>query len=306
MGISRLSLSFALPLLSIALGSGCSSDPNPAGAGAGNFSGTLYFQAEDFGVHKVDLATGAYKLLGKGNYPQKTTQGQLLCVLDNNLADAPEDLLTYRHIDDGSIGSDIFAEGFTWPRQSPDGSKVAYVTNSNKIVVVDFQTGKQIAVITAVAAKVNDVLGFARPSWTPDGRIVFGTALGNEGVYMTDAQFSNTLTRIDAQHLTDVNDPIVSHDGKLIAYTHAKHVWRMGIDGSSPTQINASDTDVDDGPPFWSPDDQTIYWSGYAGNVYFHAAADGNGLPTKIFDLIPSLKDHVLIITSTSSMDWVR
>jgi Tol biopolymer transport system component len=150
------------------------------------------------------------------------------------------------------------------------------------------------------------MLGFSRPSWTPDGRVVFGTALGNEGLYMTDAQFSTTLTRIDAQKLTDVNDPIVSHDGKFIAYVHAKHVWRMGIDGSNPTQIDPTDTDVDDGPPFWSPDDQTIYWSGYAGNVYFHPAADGNGLPTKIFDLIPSLKDHVLIVTSTGSLDWIR
>lgn len=308
MAKARLSLGFALSLALIAFAPACSSDLGEDGGGGGNYTGTVYFTAEDFNIHKVDLATGAYMLLGKGNYPQKTTQGQLLCVIDGNLADAPENLVTYRHIDDLKTGSDLFAEGFTFPRQSPDGTKVAYVTNSNTIAIVDFQTGAPITELTATNTKVNDVLGFARPSWTPDGRVVFGTALGNEGVYMTDTQFSNTLTRIDAQHLTDVNDPIVSHDGKSIAYVHAKHVWKMGIDGSNPIQIdtNQDNTEVDDAIPYWSPDDQTIYWPGYAGNLYFHAAADGNGLPAKIFDFLPSLKDHVLIIANTGSLDWVR
>lgn len=293
-------------LFVLAASGGCSSDPDNTAPGAGNLTGTLYFNSEKNNVSKLDLATGTYTDLGDGESCVKTKQGTLLCSIDNNLADAPEALTTYRHIDDNGFDTaDNHSALFLFPRQSPDGTKVVFQSFEGEIIVVDFQTGALIATITADAAKVNEPLGFGRPSWTPDGRIVFSSASGQSGIFLTDAAFSNNLTRIDP-NLANSFDAMVSHNGKFVAYVSSDRIWKMGIDGSNPIQIDTSTAvNTKDVLPEWSPDDTVIIWpGGDTADLQLHAA-DGTGETGKLFTLYPDLKNHVLTISIDHSIDWV-
>lgn len=286
-------------LLILPLAAACSSS-DKTGNAAGALTGTLYFdEGADYTMHKVDLATGAHTLLGKGKQGQKTPQGTLLCIVDSNLAEAPETLETYRHIDDETIGSDLFAEGFDYPRLSPDGTKVAYVSLEGKIGVVDRQSGALIT--TIIDPKVG--LGYGRPSWTPDGRLVFAGELGDEGIFITDAALANP-TRIDPQ-LTDVSEAMVSHDGKFVAFIKTKQVWRMGIDGSNPIKIDPENNDPNDELPFWSPDDSVIFFHNSYSDIGFRAA-DGSGTTLSFSALFPATASEILGVPQGAAMDWVK
>lgn len=289
-------------LLATLLLAACSSSDDDNGV-AGQLSGTLYVQAYDNNVHAIDLATGTDTTLGQGDAPEKTAGG-FLCVEGSNLVEGDPTLQTYRHIDDGNgdINS-VFSTGFTYPRLSPDGSKVAYTTISlGKIVVVDFHSGAQLAVIDGPDHQKQ----YGRVSWTPDGRLVIGDAY-NDGIFISDAAFSNNLTRI-APELENTRFPIVSHDGKSIAYQHDRQIWKMNLDGSNKVQIELADptgVDGDSKLPFWSPDDTFLYWAGSGGDVVFHSLtpADPN---ISLFATFPDLPNKDTILLGQQGMDWVK
>lgn len=289
-------------LLSICVAAAaCNSSDATDDPTTGHLTGTLYYDTgAELTIDKIDLATGKHTLLGKGKRPQKTPQGTLLCTVDSNLAEAPETLETYRHIDDESLdSSSLFAEGFDFPRLSPDGSKIAYVTNEGKIGVVDRQSG---AILTTLVDPTIG-LGYSRPSWTPDGRLVFGSQLGSEGIFITDAALANPK-RIDPM-LTETVDAIVSHNGQFVAFTSSKQVWRMGIDGSNPIKVDADNTDdPNDELPFWSPDDSVIFWHFGYSDVGFRAA-DGTKTTVLLSQLYPDTVKEIEGISQGTGMDWV-
>ena len=86
-------------------------------------------------------------------------------------------------------------------------------------------------------------------SWTPDGRIVYGSAMsGNPEIWVMNADGTEPkqLTRDDSEKA----NPTVTSDGRYIIYesyrTGVPHLWRMNIDGSNQEQLT-------NGRGEWSP-----------------------------------------------------
>lgn len=169
-------------------------------------------------------------------------------------------------------GISAVLDRLTDPKVSPDGKYLsvtiyghpgqAFTTNS--VGVFDLATGKLVT-------KFDDKY---YGSWTPDGRLVMSGTHKNgasesslyqpktPGIFISDAGLQN-LTRIDPE----LDDPspyhaAVSPDGKKVAFILNDHVWVMGIDGSNPKQVSASDNDNVETYPTWSPDGKSIAaWS---------------------------------------------
>ncbi|MBI3258304.1 MAG: PD40 domain-containing protein [Ignavibacteriae bacterium] len=98
------------------------------------------------------------------------------------------------------------------------------------------------------------------PSWAPDGSIfVQGWTSMNNGIYKVAADFSE-YERIDPD-LTNVSEPSVSPDGKMIVFISDEKLWTMGIDGSNPTLLNTTATKLH--MPVWSPDSKYIAVTSY-------------------------------------------
>ncbi len=146
---------------------------------------------------------------------------QLYAVDRSNLADLRK------------VSADTALEGA--PAFSPDGSRIAYVSNRDgnpEIYAMDAD-GRGVTRLTT------DPQADDQPSFTPDGRqIVFQSArvAGRPQIFIMNADGSGVqqLTRDSAPCLS----PTVSPDGQTIAYVATRdkgyHIWLMGRDGSNP------------------------------------------------------------------------
>jgi len=131
------------------------------------------------------------------------------------------------------VSADTALEGA--PAFSPDGSRIAYVSNRDgnpEIYAMDAD-GRSVTRLTT------DPQADDQPSFTPDGRqIVFQSArvAGRPQIFIMNADGSGVqqLTRDSAPCLS----PTVSPDGQTIAYVATRdkgyHIWLMGRDGSNP------------------------------------------------------------------------
>lgn len=76
-------------------------------------------------------------------------------------------------------------------------------------------------------------------SWTPDGRIVYGSnASGKPDIWMMDADGKNLK---QLTHEGQNFRPTVSRDGRYIVFSSARggrnNIWRMDVDGGNPKQL---------------------------------------------------------------------
>ncbi len=130
-------------------------------------------------------------------------------------------------------------------------------------------------------------------SWTPDGsEILFSSLREPEWEYAwreSEIYAVNTLDK-SIRKLTDRKgpdqNPVVSPDGKLVAYTGndwtndtyiASKLYVMGIDGSSPTEI-ATDLDRSPRGVTWSADSSGVFFNVRdrgTSNLYFASRDDG-------------------------------
>jgi Tol biopolymer transport system component len=101
------------------------------------------------------------------------------------------------------------------------------------------------------------------------GKIVFHRAdfVGQgwrDGVYMIDPVARTSSFEVDAGSTWYVDDPQVSPDGSLIAYTRYTDsntlfdVYVANLDGSAARQVSAFQEQ--EGPPSWTPDGQQIFF----------------------------------------------
>jgi TolB protein len=98
-------------------------------------------------------------------------------------------------------------------------------------------------------------------NWTPDGRIVYSTAVnGNADIWIVDSDGSNLRQVTDDPH-ADIS-PVISNDGTILVFLSNRSgsygVWRMNIDGTAAREL-ANLRDLSS--PSISPDGVWVYFS---------------------------------------------
>jgi len=164
------------------------------------------------------------------------------------------------------------------PVWSPDGTKIAFVTNRNGFydIYVMNADGSGLTKLTTNNHDAN------YPAWSPDGTKIAFQSLrhGKRGIYVMNADGSDEtfLTTKTLYHLA----PVWSPNGRKIAFVSLAdgngEVYIMDADGSNTTNLTKNSSG--DHSPAWSPDGRKIaFVSNRDGNdVIYMMNADGSGL----------------------------
>jgi Tol biopolymer transport system component/imidazolonepropionase-like amidohydrolase len=189
---------------------------------------------------------------------------------------------------------DLGAAGGFAPSWSPDGTRIAYSSQtygSSSLHIVSASGGATRG--SVVSDQDEDVFPF-RPSWRADGHLLY-TADGNvrarpaSGGTSVDVPFSATVTlerpayrktlrNFEASGPAPVRgilSPSVSPDGTRIAFTALGDLWIMPIGGEPERVTDDPWVEVD---PMWSPDGQSLAFGtdrGGAVDVWIHDVETG-------------------------------
>ena len=127
--------------------------------------------------------------------------------------------------------------------------------------------------------------GDAGLAWTPDGRIVYGSAAGsNTDIWIIDADGTNQKQLTTNAHNNE--SPSVTPDGRHIVFqsdrTGADHIWRMDIDGGNQEQLTFGAVERN---PSCSPDSKWVVYNAWeSGKAAAWKVSIDGGRPTQITD----------------------
>lgn len=167
----------------------------------------------------------------------------------------------------------------TQPAWSPDGSKIAFVSNRDG----NFELYVMNANGTGQTRLTNSMAEEDRPSWSPDGtKIAFVTNRdGNFEVYSVNAADGSSPTNLTNNPAYD-SDPTWSPDGSQIVFASDRtgqfQIFRMNASGSGQTNISNT-AGSSNYQPAWSRDGLKIFFaSDRDGNSEVYSMnTDGSG-----------------------------
>ena len=185
------------------------------------------------------------------------------------------------------------------PALSPDGSKVAFVSDRGG----GFDIYVQDLAGAGPPAKITDLRSATNPAWSPDGqRIAFqrGRDIWTMNVDGTE------LRRLTASSSSS-EVPAWSPDGQRIAFQRGRDIWTMNVDGTDQRPFHQQPSALL-AHPVWAGDGQSIYFQldcssvcglgcvGVCGvevpmdGIYFKrlAAGDANVVPGTFFAKQPA------------------
>ena len=131
-------------------------------------------------------------------------------------------------------------------------------TTSNIWVLPDGDAARARQLTFGPAGKHDGLSGL---SWTPDGKIVYGTYIGNsQTIWIMDADGGNQRPLTSAAGHVE-NWPRVTADGRYIVFhstrTGTLEIWRMDIDGGNPVPLTSGGNNY---MPSVSPDGKWVVY----------------------------------------------
>jgi acylaminoacyl-peptidase len=141
------------------------------------------------------------------------------------------------------------------PRWSPDGKKIAYMTNEsgkNQIAILWLDNGQSTTITNVQDAPYN-------LSWSPDGQwLAFNMQVekkqepfGGMPIKPKGAKWADAPKYIDKL--------LYRADGAGYIEESYAHIFLLPVEGGTPRQITADD--FNHGAPEWAPDGSTLYFS---------------------------------------------
>lgn len=157
-----------------------------------------------------------------------------------------------------------------WPTWSPDGQRVAYVSDVNG----DMEIHARRLDGTAAVNLTNHPARDSWPAWSPDGtRIAFASdQLGTWDIFVMSAADGANPVQVAISNTTaeeDEIEPVWSPDGQRIAYVSqprdtlssylVSNIDVVTLAGGAPVRVNPNPSAM---APAWSPNSQRIAYTG--------------------------------------------
>jgi len=174
-----------------------------------------------------------------------------------------------KNLDTGEIRPLTAPGKYGWPRWSPDGRQILFLSwtkeNSHDIYLMNKDGSNQRPVVAGPADET-------MADWSPDGgKIVFvSNDQDSDSIYVLDLKAQTILKLIDNVGVAGL--PKWSPDGKRIAFISAiqhsrPQVFVMNADGTDIEQLTEYDLDHFDDNPAWCPDDSCIVFTRYVNGI---------------------------------------
>ena len=249
---------------------GCGGD-NGKGGG---LKGTIYYQdIEDGSVYKMTLGDANITRLFAGSYPTRAADGSFIYEANGDLVESKDGVQLRTIIPGNFDAAKKYDDSFTFPALSPDGTLIAYNTLDDLVYICRRDNGQIVSHFTETPPG-GGLVGWERPSWTPDNRIVVAGNLGTPGLYISDAGWT-TLTRFDP----GINQPFdakVSPKGGVVAFEENNDIYTLNLDGTGLKQLTASNDE--EKMPTWSTDGSAV--AAFSGLDLVTVNADGSNVKT--------------------------